>query len=86
MTIYGLIQASRLDHGDPKQHFAKYGYVPQKRTHGLWYHKTRKTTFTLVVDNFQICYFSKSNTDHLLDALEDISKIKTNRKGKIYWY
>ena len=41
-AIYGLIQLGALAHEDLKQHLAKYDYYPHKRTHGLWYHKTRK--------------------------------------------
>ena len=77
-AIYGLIQSGALAHADLKQHLAKYDYFPHKRSHGLWYHKTRKTTFTLVVDDFQISYFSKHDIDHLINALEDKYKIKTD--------
>ena len=58
-VIYGLIQSGALAHANLKQPLAKYDYYPHKRTHGLWYQKTRKTTFTLVVDDFQVSYFSK---------------------------
>ena len=76
-AIYGLIQSGALAHADLKQHLSKYDYYPHKRTHGLSYHKTRKTTFTLVVDDFQVSYFSQHDADHLITALEH--KYKKNR-------
>ena len=42
-ATYGLIQSGALAHADLKQRLAKYDYYPHKRTHGLWYHETRKT-------------------------------------------
>ena len=51
-AIYGLIQSGALTHANLKQHLAKYDYFPHKHTYGLWYHKTRKTTFVLVVNDF----------------------------------
>ena len=83
-AIYGLSQSGTLAHTDLKQHLAKYDYYPHKRTHGLWYHKTRKKTFTLVVDNFQVYYFSQHNSDHLIDALKDKYIIKIDWKGGKY--
>ena len=83
-AIYGLAQSGRLAHDDLKQHLAKYGYHPNKCTRGLWYHNTQKTTFTLVVDDFQVSYFSKQDAQHLITALEDKYKIKTNWEGAKY--
>ena len=83
-AIYGLAQSGRLAHDDLKQHLAKYGYYPNKRTHGLWRHRTKRTTFTLVVDDFQVCYFSKEDANHLLNALTDKYPIKTDWKGEKY--
>ena len=83
-AIYGLIQFGALAHADLKQHLAKCDYFFHKRTHGLWYHKTRKTTFTLVVDDFQVSYFSQHDADHLITVLEHKYKIKTDWKGEKY--
>ena len=44
-AIYGLSQSGALPHEDLKKHLAKYNYYPHKRTHGQWYHKTRKKHF-----------------------------------------
>ena len=82
--MYGLIQSGALAHADLKQHLTKYDYYPHKHTHGLLYHKQRKTTFTLVVDDFQVSYFSKHDADHLINALKHKNKIKTDWKGEKY--
>jgi hypothetical protein len=49
---------------------AKVGYHQSKIIPGLWTHKTRKTCFTLVVDNFAIKYTSMEDAQHLIDALK----------------
>lgn len=72
-VIYSPIQSGALAHADLKQHLAKYDYFP--------YHKKQKTTFTLMADDFQISYFSKCDADHLLNALKDKYKIKTDWEG-----
>ena len=53
--------------------------MPQ--TPGLWRHTHRKTTFTLCVDDFGIQYFSKSNADHLIDAIQDTYDFSIDWKG-----
>ena len=43
------------------------------------------TTFTLVVDDFQVCYFSKEDANHfLLNALTNKYPTKINWKGEKY--
>jgi hypothetical protein len=53
-AIYGLSQSGYLANQDLIKNLAKHGYHPVKRTPGLWKHETRKTTFTLVVDDFGV--------------------------------
>ena len=54
-----------------------------EHTHGLWKHKSRQTTFTLVVDDFGICYFNEADKKHLIDALEARYRVKVG-EGKKY--
>ncbi len=49
---------------------AKVGYHQSKIIPGLWTHKTRKTCFTLVVDDIAIEYTSMEDTQHLIDTLK----------------
>jgi hypothetical protein len=78
-AIYGLAQSGYLANQDLIKNLSKFGYHPVKRTPGLWKHETRKTTFTLVVDDFGVQYFSKEDADHLINA------IKTNYPVKVDW-
>ncbi len=45
---------------------APFGYHECKNTQGLWYHKTRNITFTLVVDDFGVKYVDKTDVKHLI--------------------
>ena len=52
--------------------------MPQ--TPGLRRHTSRKTTLTLCIDNFGIQYFSKADTDHLIDAIQYTYECSINWK------
>jgi hypothetical protein len=45
------------------------GYYPARHTPGLWLHKTRTISFTLVVDDFTVKYVGKQHAGHLRNAL-----------------
>ena len=68
--MYGLPQAGILANIQLKQHLKKYGYYETK-THGLFRHESRTTTFTLVVDDFGVCTTSKADLDHLRHAINN---------------
>ena len=53
-------------------------------TPGLWYHKTRSTTFTLVVDGSGIKYFSEEDLDHLINALKTHYTVSVDPTGAHY--
>ena len=53
-VIYGLPQAGLLANQRLTTHLAKYDYSPTRHTPGLWRHKHRPVTFSLVVDNFRV--------------------------------
>ncbi len=52
--IYGLPQARIMAQDLLQARLAKVGYHQSKIIPGLWAHKTRKTCFMLVVDDFAI--------------------------------
>jgi hypothetical protein len=52
--MYGLPQAGIIAQELLEQCLAKVGYSQSKIIPGLWTHESRKTCFTLVVDNFAI--------------------------------
>jgi hypothetical protein len=83
-AIYGLSQSGYLANQDLIKNLAPYGYHPVKRTPGLWEHETRKTTFTLVVDDFGVQYFNKDDADHLINAIKANYPVKVDWTGSKY--
>jgi hypothetical protein len=83
-AIYGLAQSGYLANQDLIKNLATFGYPPVKRTPGLWKHETRRTTFTLVVDDFGVQYFSKEDADHLINSIEANYPVKTDWTGSKY--
>ena len=66
--VYGLKEAGVIAFDQLFQKLKRFGYAPMPPTPGLWKHTSRRTTFTLCVDNFGIQYFSKYDADHLINA------------------
>ncbi len=71
--MYGLPQAGIIAQDLLQACSAKLGYHQSKIIPGLWTHKTRKTCFTLVIDDFAIKYASMEDGQHLVDALIKIT-------------
>ena len=80
----GPKQAGKVANDRLRNHLAKYGYSPCKRTPALWRHKTRPLTFALCVDDFGIKYVDRKDVDHLLNALRDLYSITFDWKGELY--
>jgi hypothetical protein len=66
--MYGLKQAGLLANQLLKTRLAPFGYYPARHTPGLWLHKTRPISFSLVVDNFAVKYVGQQHADHLRNA------------------
>ena len=81
---YGLMQSGRIAHDDLVAHLAKHDYVKTKHTEGLFRHKTRDISFTLVVDDFGIKYTNTDDVDHLNHILRKKYKYKVDMEGKQY--
>jgi hypothetical protein len=81
---YGLKQSGKIAHDDLVQHLAKYSYSKAKRTDGLFLHKTRYLSFTLVVDDFGIKYTNKDDVNHLIAAVRDKYPLKVDWDVKQY--
>ena len=83
--MYGLKEASSiLAYDQLKEHLALYSYTPICFTPGLWHHNTRRTTFTLAVDDFGNKSFCKAVKDHLFSALKDKYELIQNWSGNSY--
>ena len=57
--IYGLKETGCIAHKLLVKNLGPAGYSPMPYTPDLWRNSTRKTTFTLAVDDFGIKYFSQ---------------------------
>jgi hypothetical protein len=82
--MYGLKEAAILAYEQLRDHLANYGYTPVPHTPGLWRHNSRRTTFTLAVDDFGIKYFTKADADHLLSALASKYALTIDWSGSSY--
>jgi hypothetical protein len=82
--IYGLKQAGLLENQLLQTRLAPFGYYPARHTPGLWLHKTRPISFTLVVDNFAVKYVSKHHAEHLRNALLRTYELTTDWTATVY--
>ena len=58
--IYGPPpQSGQIEHCALVKYLEPYGYHPSRKNLGLWTHNSRKTNFTLLVDNFVLKYSGK---------------------------
>jgi hypothetical protein len=67
--MYGLKQAGQLANQLLQTRLAPFGYYPARHTPGLWLHKTRPISFSLIVDDFAVKYVGKQHADRLRNAL-----------------
>jgi hypothetical protein len=83
-AVWGLPQAGILANKRLQQKLAPFGYCESTNTLGLWYHKTRPITFTLVVDNFGVKYVNKDEVDHLITSIKKNYMLTEDWKGNLY--
>ena len=81
---YGLKESGKIAHDDLVAHLAKHGYHKAKHTEGLFLHKDRPISFTLVVDDFGIKYKNKEDVEHLKKCLEEVYSMSIDWDGKRY--
>ena len=83
--MYGLKQAGKIAHEQLKDFLEPHGYTPIQNTPGLWTHKTRKLSFTLIVDDFGVKYEKREDAEHLMQVLKDnYEAVTEDWKGAIY--
>ena len=75
--VYGLKESGYLANIELKRILAIDGYIPSKFTPGLYFHKTRDISFSLVVDDFGVKYTKKEDAEHLVATLKKRYPIKT---------
>jgi hypothetical protein len=82
--MYGLKQAGLIANQLLQTFLAPYGYYPARHTLGLWLHKTRPISFTLVVDDFAVKYVGKQHAEHLRNALLRTYELTTDWTATVY--
>jgi hypothetical protein len=81
--MYGLKQAGLIAKQLLQTRLAPFGYYPARHTPGLWLHKTRPISFTLVVDDFAVKYVGKQHAEHLRNALLQTYELTTDWTAKV---
>ena len=82
--MYGLPQAGLLAQEQLSASLQEHGYYQSKMVPGLWHHKTRPITFTLVVDDFGVKYTNEEDAKHLMSVLRENYDITEDWKGERY--
>jgi hypothetical protein len=82
--MYVLKQAGLLANQLLQTRLAPFKYYPACHTSGLWLHKTRPISFTLVVDDFAVKYVGKQHAEHLWDALLRTYELTTEWMATVY--
>jgi hypothetical protein len=82
--MYGLKQAGILANQLLQTRLAPFGYYPARHTPGLWLHKTRPISFTLLVDDFIVKYVGKHHAEHLRNALLRTYELTTDWTATVY--
>jgi hypothetical protein len=76
--MYGLKQAGLLANQLLQTGLNPFGYYPARHTPGLWLHKTRHISFTLVVADFAVKYVGKQHAEHLRNELLSTYELTTD--------
>ena len=82
--MYGLPHAGLIANELLEKRLNQHGYFQSKYVPGLWAHKTRPISFTLVVDDFGVKYVGEEHALHLKQVLEQHYKVSTDWTGARY--
>jgi hypothetical protein len=82
--MYGLKQAGLLANQLLQNCMAPFGYYLARHTPGIWLHKSRPITFSLIVDDFAVKYVGKQHANHLRNSLLQSYELTTNWEAKVY--
>jgi hypothetical protein len=82
--MYGLNKAGLLANQLLQSRLAPFGYYPAYHTPGLWLHKTRRISFTLVADDFTVKCACKQHAEHLRNALLRTYELTTDWTATVY--
>jgi hypothetical protein len=82
--MYGLPQAGILAQELLEKQLNEHDYSQSKVVPGLWTHKIRPISFTLVVNDFGVKYVGKEHAMHLISILNENYKISEDWSGSKY--
>jgi hypothetical protein len=82
--MYGLKQAGLLANQLLETRLAPFVYYLARHTPGLWLHKTRTISFTLLVDDFTVKYVKRQHAEHLRNALLRTYDLTTDWTATVY--
>jgi hypothetical protein len=77
-SMYGLKHTGLLAKQLLQTRLVPFGYYPARHTPGLWLHKTRSISLTLVIDDFAVKYVSKHHAEHLRNGLLRMYELTTD--------
>jgi hypothetical protein len=83
-AVWGLPQAGILANKHLRCKLEPFGYYESTNTPGLWRHKSRPLTFTLVVDNFGVKFVDKADVDHLISSIKTTYTLTEDWTGNLY--
>jgi hypothetical protein len=82
--MYGLRQAGLLPNQLLQTLLVPFVHYPARHTPGLWLHKTRPLSFTLVVDDFAAKYVGKQHAELLHNTLLQTYELTTDWTATLY--
>ncbi len=83
-AVWGLPQEGILANKRLRQKLAPFGYKECVNTPGLWRHKSRLLTFTLIVDDFGVKFENKADVDHLISSIKSTYTLTDDWTGNLY--
>jgi len=82
--MYGLPEAGILAQQRLYKHLIEHQFELAENTSGLLKHKTRNLTFSLVVDDFGVCYTDQADVQYLIETLQKLYQITIDWTGTKY--
>ena len=83
-SMYGHPAAGRIAQTDFKELVKAHDYYEHPDVPCLFLHRTRPTSFTLIVDDLGIKIFSEADLQHLIDTIKTKWDVKVDRTGAKY--
>jgi hypothetical protein len=83
-AVWGLPQVGILANKLLRRRLLPHGYSECTNTPGLWKHKWRPISFTLVVDDFGVKYVGKEHVENLIKCIKETYELTEDWTGDLY--